>query len=280
MLKLIWFLKREKKLNRIDHKKLQVDFHSEKTFKQILVRECVRCDRNGHRFSLVIFEVVEKTREAFEKLVRILHNRQKRLCDEYGWYNDRHIAVILCDTDRQSALCFAEDIREKASSNGQSVKFAVYEYPDNWQDIYSRSGSLQKPHFNGSIKKSEIKNPDRSRFYAGKDERRSPEVFSVLRNNQDLDHSIPAIKIPGSFNCGTPALKRVIDVIGSLAGLVLLLPLVVLLSLVIKIVSPGGPVFIKEERVGFLGKRVALWRFRTMNACNDDRKKSSTSPGC
>ncbi len=117
MLKLLWYWKRGKNFYKKHQKKLQTDIHSEKTFEQILLRERIRCDRNGHKFSLVIFEVEEKSQEAIEKLVRILHNRQTRLCDEVGLFHKQNIGVILCCTDRQSALSFAEDIRHKASSN-------------------------------------------------------------------------------------------------------------------------------------------------------------------
>lgn len=275
-----WFWKRGKKLNKRDYKKLHAGFHSEEIFKQILVRECIRCDRNGHRFSLVIFEVEEKTQEAFEILVKILRNRHARLCDEFGWYHEQQIAVILCYTDRQSALVYAEDIRGKVSSEGQSIKFAIYEYPDNWQEIYSESRSFQKHHFNRTHReRSDKENSGWSSSHVRSDERRTSAVDPIRYNKQDWNRSRHTNETPCFFTYGTPAWKRVIDVIGSFSGLVVLFPLILFLSLVIKILTRGGPVFVKEERVGFLGKRVTLWKFQTMNTCNDKREKSRTSLG-
>ncbi|MDQ3954830.1 MAG: sugar transferase [Actinomycetota bacterium] len=57
--------------------------------------------------------------------------------------------------------------------------------------------------------------------------------------------------------------KRTTDVIGSLSGLILLSPLLVLMALWIKLDSKGH-VFFKQERVGRDGKRFTLWKFRTM----------------
>ncbi|MEZ6177778.1 MAG: sugar transferase [Candidatus Scalinduaceae bacterium] len=272
-MKLLWPWEIGKKLDKLHRKKLETKIHSEETFEQILLRERIRCDRNGHKFSLVIFEIEEKSQEAIEKLVRILHKRQTRLCDEVGLFHKQNIGVILCCTDRQSALSFAEDIRYKASSNQQTITFTVYEYPDNWQDIYHKNGSIRKHHFNGIIKKNDKNNSERSIFYSGEKKRRASEAVSIHHNEQNPNNLRHNIKIPLSFKYGTPAWKRVLDITGSLLGLVILLPLFLFISLVIKIVSPGGSVFIKEERLGYLGKRLTLWRFRTekINKNNTDK---------
>ncbi|NIT60128.1 MAG: sugar transferase [Aliifodinibius sp.] len=60
-----------------------------------------------------------------------------------------------------------------------------------------------------------------------------------------------------------PAWKRVMDIVGSLLGLTLLAPLLLLIAIVIKVVSPG-PVFYMQTRIGYLGKAFTLWKFRTM----------------
>jgi len=58
-------------------------------------------------------------------------------------------------------------------------------------------------------------------------------------------------------------LKRLFDIVISLALLVLLLPLFVLIALAIK-VSTGGSVFFSQERVGMNGRRFWIYKFRTM----------------
>lgn len=66
--------------------------------------------------------------------------------------------------------------------------------------------------------------------------------------------------IPMKF---TLVLKRVIDLLGSTIGLVLLAPLFLVVSIAIKIDSPG-PVFYKQERLGLYGQAYNMYKFRTM----------------
>jgi exopolysaccharide biosynthesis polyprenyl glycosylphosphotransferase len=57
--------------------------------------------------------------------------------------------------------------------------------------------------------------------------------------------------------------KRVIDIVISGLILALLGPLMVLLAMLIKATSPG-PVFFKQQRLGFHGRKFTLYKFRTM----------------
>jgi lipopolysaccharide/colanic/teichoic acid biosynthesis glycosyltransferase len=70
-------------------------------------------------------------------------------------------------------------------------------------------------------------------------------------------------------NCGLPyssnLVKRGCDVIGSLFLLVMLFPLFVLISIVIKMDSPG-PIFFRHNRVGKDGNHFVLWKFRSMRS--------------
>ena len=60
-----------------------------------------------------------------------------------------------------------------------------------------------------------------------------------------------------------PSWKRIIDVTGILLSLPFWLPIVVLIAVWVKIVSPG-PILFRQERVGFRGSRFMLFKFRTM----------------
>jgi exopolysaccharide production protein ExoY len=67
---------------------------------------------------------------------------------------------------------------------------------------------------------------------------------------------------------GAPAWKRILDVLCIIITAPGWLPLGVLIAGIIKIVSPG-PIFFRQERVGYLGKRFWCLKFRTM-AVNAD----------
>lgn len=57
-------------------------------------------------------------------------------------------------------------------------------------------------------------------------------------------------------------LKRLIDVICSLLGLIVLSPLLLVIMLIIK--KDGGPIFFKQVRVGYKGKKFNMYKFRSM----------------
>ncbi|MCL6584926.1 MAG: sugar transferase [Anoxybacillus sp.] len=59
-------------------------------------------------------------------------------------------------------------------------------------------------------------------------------------------------------------LKRTIDIIGAFTGLILLIPLFVAVSILIKLEDPKGPVFFKQKRVGKNGQEFYMYKFRSM----------------
>lgn len=57
--------------------------------------------------------------------------------------------------------------------------------------------------------------------------------------------------------------KRVIDIVGALVGLVITAILFIPIALAIKLNSPG-PIFFGQIRCGWMGKRFRMWKFRSM----------------
>lgn len=66
--------------------------------------------------------------------------------------------------------------------------------------------------------------------------------------------------------------KRLFDLVFVLMALPFLFPLCLLITLAVKLTSPG-PVFYGQERVGFSGRRFRCWKFRTMYQDADSRLK-------
>jgi putative colanic acid biosynthesis UDP-glucose lipid carrier transferase len=63
-------------------------------------------------------------------------------------------------------------------------------------------------------------------------------------------------------------LKRTIDVVSAVVGLVLLLPLLIMTTVMIKLDSPG-PVLFRQKRCGFNGRPFHIYKFRTMTVLED-----------
>lgn len=57
--------------------------------------------------------------------------------------------------------------------------------------------------------------------------------------------------------------KRTLDIIGAMIGIILLSPLLLAISVLIKIASPG-PVLFTQRRIGYGGKEFKFYKFRTM----------------
>ncbi|MDD1778580.1 MAG: sugar transferase [Candidatus Helarchaeota archaeon] len=86
------------------------------------------------------------------------------------------------------------------------------------------------------------------------------EVFGNLRTFRIASRSNGLVR---------DGIKRTMDVIGSIILLVILSPILLLLSLLIKINSVG-PILYKRKVVGKDGKDFTFYKFRTMVANNDD----------
>jgi exopolysaccharide biosynthesis polyprenyl glycosylphosphotransferase len=94
----------------------------------------------------------------------------------------------------------------------------------------------------------------------------TPEICNVeyLRPNIEDLWGIPLIGIRQSGIVNTSmVIKRVFDIVGALLGLILLSPIMLLVSILIKLDSKG-PVLFVQERVGENGKKFKIYKFRTM----------------
>lgn len=78
----------------------------------------------------------------------------------------------------------------------------------------------------------------------------------------------PDISGGGYVNRRTRALKRAMDIIGSLIGITIFLPVFVIVALLVKLTS-RGPVLFSQKRVGQYGREFNFFKFRTMLTGND-----------
>jgi exopolysaccharide biosynthesis polyprenyl glycosylphosphotransferase len=76
----------------------------------------------------------------------------------------------------------------------------------------------------------------------------------------------------GIFDKKQVVLKRLVDIIGSIAGIVLTAAITIILAPVIKIDSKG-PVFFSQTRVGRNGRKFRIYKFRSMCSDAEKRKK-------
>lgn len=70
--------------------------------------------------------------------------------------------------------------------------------------------------------------------------------------------------------------KRIIDIVGSLAGLILLSPLFLIVAILIKLEDPKGNIIFSHMRVGKDGKLFPCLKFRSMFSNAEDMKRNFT----
>lgn len=68
------------------------------------------------------------------------------------------------------------------------------------------------------------------------------------------------------------AIKRIIDIIGALVGIIISIPIIAITAVPLLIESPG-PLFFKQERVGQNGRLFNIYKLRSMYKDAEERKK-------
>ena len=68
------------------------------------------------------------------------------------------------------------------------------------------------------------------------------------------------------------AVKRILDMICAIGGLIVFSPLMIVTAIIIKLTSPG-PIIFKQERVGLNRKRFQMYKFRSMKVQTEDDEK-------
>lgn len=92
----------------------------------------------------------------------------------------------------------------------------------------------------------------------------SPSMISPGHETWDVigfpvSCSLPEVGFPVSLL----VVKRMIDIVGSLLGLIFLLPLLLILAVLVRFDSPG-PILFRQRRTGLHGRPFSVLKFRTM----------------
>ncbi len=103
-----------------------------------------------------------------------------------------------------------------------------------------------------------------------------PVIYGFFKNSRQIEQigSIPIINIHTTplDNRGHAALKRTMDIVGSLALILLTLPLMIFAAIGTKLTSEG-PILFKQRRVGKMGKYFTMLKFRSMPVNKDAEDK-------
>lgn len=219
--------------------------YSPQQFEALLQRERARADRSGTEFSLIIFSVngLQDKDSRLRRFQRAMRSRI-RAVDDLGWFQEHLLGLLLPFTDFKGASSFAGNLEARLGGKGKLFPYSVFSYPTKWY----RSGIWRRLGKGGTPTKQP---PGEAPPQAG-----DPQAFAV-------EVKVDAV-LAGKF----PGWKRAFDVSGALIGILLSLPILLLLFLFVKVVSPG-PVLFRQERVGYRGRLFTFLKVRTMHVNND-----------
>jgi lipopolysaccharide/colanic/teichoic acid biosynthesis glycosyltransferase len=178
--------------------------HTSAELHRLIRKECLRTDRTGQHFSLLVFRVDGRP----EPLIRLLLERLRET-DEVGWLDRERVGALLVDTPTDGARIVADDVARRLDA----AEVELHTYPEAW---VSEERLHEEP-------------PYPSRF---------------------------------------PTWKRSIDLLGALAGLLVLAPLLLVIAAAVKLSSPG-PVIFRQLRIGYRGKLFPMYKFRSMAVAAD-----------
>ena len=103
-----------------------------------------------------------------------------------------------------------------------------------------------------------------------------PVIYGFFKNSRQIEQvgSIPLINAHSTplDSAANAAMKRIVDIVGSLFLIVLTSPLMLFAAIGIKLTSPG-PIIFHQIRLGKMGKRFKMMKFRSMRVENNSTKE-------
>ena len=107
-----------------------LEISSEKIFHQKLKIERSRTHRNGHEFSVVIFDLEELqlSKKNVETMIKTIQSRIRDI-DHMGWYDKNRIGVILPYTSAKGAKEFSNNIIKSIDDAKKESKYNLITYP-------------------------------------------------------------------------------------------------------------------------------------------------------
>lgn len=225
--------------------------HSREEFRAYLELEQERATRYGHIFSMLVFnsEHAVDNGTSMNRVVKAMNSRL-RGTDELGFYDENNIAAILPYATASNTDIIGAEIC-KIIGIAQQGAYTVHTYPTNWVT---------------KVKQTEASSPaeeDAPTDSANLIERRksAAQIRQTIKASQTGSHYRT---VDDFIARPVPYWKRGVDLVGSCCGLILFAPIFALAALGVKLTSPG-PVFFRQERIGYKQKPFVLLKFRTMS---------------
>ena len=221
-------------------KNADTSLHPEKYFLNVLRLERRRSERSLRSFVLMViglngFPRKSERQEIIKDITRVL-SATTRDVDMKGWYkHNESIGIIF----------------NEISSTTQNLQTnQQYTLNKVWGNLTEYLGLARFDKLELSYQ-----------IFPG-------DFVSLPKVKQGDMNQHPNLFVPPPAKKVAFALKRMVDIVGSLCAIALSTPVFLLVAALIKLNSPGS-VFFKQERVGLHGKKFMFLKFRSMHTNND-----------
>jgi len=222
--------------NRSDNQQSLIDAEH---FANVISRERKRAERTEKCLLLLIMDIAKLSAgmelEQFVSVMTGLHSDCIREIDACGWLAQ----------DQQLGIVFSEIPAELVFSVRLTVEHKMSDY--------------LRDHLPASI---------------GKKVETDILVYPDDSDSSGDGHGFNPVFYPELFlrkpeKLLADGVKRFMDIVGSIAAILLFSPFFLVIPILIKLTSPG-PVFFMQERLGKFGKTFRILKFRSMSINNDD----------
>ncbi|MCD6295770.1 MAG: sugar transferase [Deltaproteobacteria bacterium] len=241
--------------------------YSENEFRALVEHERKRADRTGDEFSIVLFDIPnsdEVMNQACSFPYLIMD--RVRSTDEVGWFDRHHIGVLLVDTPLEGAREVIKKISKEIPLARDLPDYHIFSYPSHYFSATeypsSETPDLHRFQQINLFEEEDFQAPGNGTHFE------SPTHGSLLEVDGNGAFAEDISGFEHHLGIRVPVWKRVFDITFALTGLILLMPFLVFIANLIKTVSPG-PVFFRQDRIGYLGKSFNLLKFRTMKVNTD-----------
>ena len=214
-------------------------FYSEQIFQDTLCRERKRAERSGRPFLLMLIDVEKIIQRSNGPVIckKILSqlNIQTREIDIKGWFSEKAvIGVIFTEMGEHDRDFIIDRITQRVRN---SLFYVI-------ESQYFHTMKIELKWFPDENNEDETAYEPNPLFYPDLLEKAVHKFFARY-------------------------IKRIIDIVGGMTGLIIFSPLFLIIPILIKLTS-RGPVFFKQERLGLFGKTFTFLKFRSMYVDNED----------
>lgn len=265
-------------------------WYSRTEFAEASKKERHRSNRTGSPLSYIIIELSKDFNAAnkvlnkeyypcLKELIQIISQNTREI-DIKNLSDPFKIVILLVDTALAGAQKFIERISKKLCEHFESLNKEAYF--DIIQSISISLYPLSQGNDGNEIEATPVvmKSLHLKKMKSENDPLMSKESSGIGMNWKIDGSSNGAIALDAPYlwdiihdnqiHLIKKFIKRIIDIIGALLGIVLLSPLVMIIAIAIKLTSKG-PVFFQQKRIGNKGVAFTFFKFRTMRVDCDDR---------